>query len=89
MILIEKDNASKAKIATDYGETAIEKRALLANTKDKCKSFWRKITGSWNKSATRKAANEAIDAGNNLLEKVETTSKNEAEIIKKIKVVKQ
>lgn len=85
----EKDNASKAKIATDYGETAIDKGTPLANTKDKRKSFWRKLSGSWNKAATRKAGNDAIDAGNNLLEKVATTSKNEATIIKKTKAVKQ
>ena len=85
----EKDNASKAEIATDYGETAIEKGTPLANTKDKRKSFWRKLSGSWNKAATRKAGNDAIDAGNNLLEKVATTSKNEATIIKKTKAVKQ
>ena len=85
----EKDNASKAKIATDYGETAIEKGTPLANTKDKRKSFWRKLSGSWNKAATRKAGNDAIDAGSNLLEKVATTSKNEATIIKKTKAVKQ
>lgn len=84
-----KESLSKAEIATDYAETTIEKGTPLANMKDKRKSFWRKLSGSWNKAAQRKAGNDAIDAGNNLLEKVATASKNEATIIKKTKVVKQ
>ena len=75
-----KGHRSKAKIATDYGETAIEKGTPLSETKDKRKSFWRKVFGGWDKSAERKAGNDAIDAGNELLEQVATASDVEDKI---------
>lgn len=79
---------SKEKIATDYGETAVEKGQPLAETKDKRKSFWRKLTGSWDKSATREAGQKAVDSGNNLLEKVGISAEIDNEINKKTKVSK-
>ena len=80
---------SKAKIATDYGNTAIEKGTPLANTKDKRKSFWRKLSGSWNQAAKREAGNKAIEAGNDLLNQVETVKNSEKEITKKNKKYNQ
>ena len=80
---------SKADIATDYGNTAVEKGTPLANTKDKRKSFWRKLSGSWNKSAEREAGKKAVDAGNNLLDQVETVKASEKEITKKTKKYNQ
>lgn len=80
---------SKAEIATDYGNTAIEKGTPLANTKDKRKSFWRKLSGSWNQAAKREAGNKAIEAGNGLLNQVETVKNSEKEITKKTKKYNQ
>lgn len=80
---------SKANIATDYGNTAVEKGTPLANTKDKRKSFWRKLSGSWNKSAEREAGKKAVEAGNNLLDQVETVKASEKEITKKTKKYNQ
>ena len=80
---------SKADIATDYGNTAVEKGTPLANTKDKRKSFWRKLSGSWNKSAEREAGKKAVEAGNNLLDQVETVKASEKEITKKTKKYNQ
>ena len=80
---------SKADAATDYGNTAVEKGTPLANTKDKRKSFWRKLSGSWNKSAEREAGKKAVEAGNNLLDKVETVKASEKEITKKTKKYNQ
>ena len=80
---------SKADAATDYGNTAVEKGTPLANTKDKRKSFWRKLSGSWNKSAEREAGKKAVDAGNNLLDQVETVKASEKEITKKTKKYNQ
>lgn len=76
---------SKIKIATDYGETALEKGQPLAETEDLTKSFWRKLSGSWDKSGVRKAGNDLIDAGNNLLDKVSTTTNTNNLFTKKIK----
>lgn len=83
------NTTSKADIATDYGNTAVEKGTPLANTKDKRKSFWRKLSGSWNKSAEREAGKKAVDAGNNLLDQVETVKASEKEITKKTKKYNQ
>ena len=80
---------SKADAATDYGNTAVEKGTPLANTKDKRKSFWRKLSGSWNKSAEREAGKKAVEAGNNLLDQVETVKTSEKEITKKTKKYNQ
>lgn len=79
------NTASKANIATDYGNTAVEKGTPLANTKDKRKTVWRKLFGSWNKSAEREAGKKAVEAGNNLLDQVETVKVSEKEITKKTK----
>ena len=83
------NTTSKADIATDYGNTAVEKGTPLANTKDKRKSFWRKLSGSWNKSAEREAGKKAVEAGNNLLDQVETVKVSEKEITKKTKKYNQ
>lgn len=80
---------SKADVATDYGNTAVEKGTPLANTQDKRKSFWRKLSGSWDKSAEREAGKKAVDAGNNLLDQVETVKTSEKEITKKTKKYNQ
>lgn len=81
----EADRKSKSKIATDYGETALEKGQPLSETKDKRKSFWRKIFGGWNKQAERDAGNRLLEAGNGLLEQVSTSSNLDKEIAKKTK----
>lgn len=68
------ERISKAEIAKDYGETAIEKGKPLSETKDKRKSFWRKTFGGWNKSAEREAGKKLLEAGNNLLGQVDTSA---------------
>lgn len=83
-----KGTRSKEKIATDYGETAVEKGKPLSETKDKRKSFWRKLSGSWDQSAKREAGKLALEAGENLLEKVNTSVEISEEINKKSKVSK-
>ena len=75
-----KGHRSKAEIATDYGETAVEKGTPLAETQDKRKSFWRKTFGGWNQSAKREAGKAAVEAGNNLLEQVATATDIEDKI---------
>lgn len=81
----EADRKTKSEIATDYGETAIEKGQPLSETKDKRKSFWRKLSGSWNKQAERDAGKKLLEAGNNLLEQVNTSAEIDNEIAKKTK----
>lgn len=78
-----KSDLNKAEIATDYGETALEKGEPLANMQDKRKSFWRKAFGGWDKSQEREAGNKLMDAGNTLLEQVQTSSDIEKAISKK------
>lgn len=78
----KEDIAAKAK---DYGETAIEKGQPLSETKDKKKSFWRKLFGGWNKQAERDAGKKLLEAGNGLLEQVNTSSEIDNEIAKKTK----
>lgn len=80
-----KERTTKKMIARDFGNTAVEKGTPLANTKDKTKSFWRKTFGGWNKSATREAGKLAVNAGNNLLEQVDTAESIEKEIKVKTK----
>ena len=75
-----KGHRSKAEIATDYGNTAVEKGTPLSEMKDKRKSFWRKTFGGWNKSAEREAGKKAVESGNNLLEQVSTASDIEDKI---------
>lgn len=79
------DTVSKRTIARDYADTAIEKGTPMANTKDKRKSFWRKLSGSWDKSAIREAGKTAVNAGSNLLEYVEHSCDIEKEINSKTK----
>lgn len=79
------EHKSKAAIAKDYGETALEKGQPLSETKDKRKSFWRKAFGGWNKQAERDAGEKLLEAGNGLLEEVNTASKIDEEITKKTK----
>lgn len=79
-----KSDLNKADIATDYGQTALEKGEPLANMQDKRKSFWRKTFGGWNKAAEREAGKKLVDAGNTLLEQVQTSSDIEKEINKKV-----
>ncbi len=81
----ETERKSKAEIATDYGETALEKGQPLSETKDKRKSFWRKAFGGWNKQAERDAGNKLLEAGNGLLEQVSISSNLDKEIEKKTK----
>lgn len=81
----EADRRTKSEIATDYGETAIEKGQPLSETKDKGKSFWRKLSGSWNKQAERDAGKNLLESGNNLLEQVDTSAEIDNEITKKTK----
>lgn len=81
----EADRKAKSEIATNYGETAIEKGQPLSETKDKKKSFWRKVFGGWNKQAERDAGKKLVEAGNGLLEQVNTSSEIDNEIAKKTK----
>lgn len=81
----EADRKSKAKIATNYGETAVEKGQPLSETKDKKKTLWRRIAGSWNKQAERDAGKKLLEAGNGLLEQVQTSSDIDSKIAKKTK----
>lgn len=67
--------ATKLAVASDYAETAIDEGESLASTKDKRKSFWRKIFGGWDKSGTRNVGETLVSAGNNLDGKV--TSANQ------------
>lgn len=73
-------NADRAETAKDYANTTIEKGEPLANMQDKTKSFWRKLSGSWDKSKERAVGNEAIEAGNNLLTQVQTSSNIEKQV---------
>ena len=66
-------------------KSGAETRDDIANTKDKRKTVWRKLFGSWNKSAEREAGKKAVEAGNNLLDQVETVKASEKEITKKTK----
>ena len=79
------EHKSKKAIATNYGEVAIEKGEPLSETKDKTKSFWRKIFGGWDKSEEREAGKNLLQAGNDLLEKVNNASEINETILKKDK----
>ena len=78
------EHKTKAQIATDFGELAIEKGEPLTQVQDKRKSFWRKLFNTWDKSGTREFGQEMVDAGNNLLDKVAIAS----ESTEKIKALK-
>ena len=80
------DNASssadKAKTATKYANTTIEKGEPLSTMQDKRKSFWRKMFGGWDKSREREAGSKAVEAGNTLLDQVTTSNDLEKQIRK-------
>lgn len=67
------EHKTKAEIATDYGETSIEKGKSLTQVQDKKKSFWRRLFKTWDKSGTRNFGNKMIDVGEELLNKVKIT----------------
>ncbi len=81
----ETDRKAKSEIAKNYGETALEKGQPLSETKDKKKTFWRKLFGGWNKQAERDAGKKLLEAGNGLLEQVSTSSEIDNKIAKKTK----
>ncbi len=79
---LDSECRSKAKIATDYGKTAVEKGKPLAETEVKG-GFFRKLFGSTGKS--KKAAGEkAVSVGTNLLNKVKESSGIQDDIDKKL-----
>ena len=78
------EHKSKAEIATEFGDFAIEKGTELTQVKDKRKSFWRKLFNTWDKSGTRAFGQKLINAGEGLLEKVSYTDSTE-ERIKEVK----
>lgn len=63
------EHKSKMSIAKNYGEVTVEKATPLAEIKVKTKSFWRSIFGGTNESK-KEAGVKAVEAGNNLLNKV-------------------
>lgn len=78
---------SKADIARNYGEVTVEKGTPLAETKVKTKSFWRSIFGGTGRDK-KEAGDRAVEAGNNLLDKVNESAeidKNIEKIYKRIK----
>lgn len=75
------EQKTKATIATDYGETAIEQGEPLTQVKDKRKSFWRKLFGTWNKSKTREFGHKLVDTGTELLDKVDTSKNTSKKIL--------
>ena len=74
---------SKQAIALDYGETAVEKGEALSQTKNKRKSFWRKIFGGWNQQKKRDAGKKLLESGEALLERVSTSSDIDDKIMKR------
>ena len=66
------EHKTKTAIATDYGETTIEKGESLTQVQDKKKTFWRRLFKTWDKSGTRGFGEKMIDAGEELLDKVNT-----------------
>lgn len=75
-------SADKAKLATNYANTTIEKGEPLSTMQDKKKSFWRKMFGGWDKSREREAGKKAVEAGNTLLDQVTTANDLEKQIRK-------
>ncbi len=58
--------STQLSVAADYADTAVDKGKPLAETKNKRKSFWRKVFGGWDKSGTRKVGENLVKAGENL-----------------------
>jgi len=79
------ENRSKEKIATEYGETTVEKGTPLANTEVKG-GFFRKLFGSTGKHK-KEVGEKAVQVGNNLLSKVSESVQIQNEI--DIKINKQ
>ena len=77
---------SKEKIATEYGETTVEKGMPLARTKVKG-GFFRKLFGTTGKHK-KQVGEKAVLTGNNLLDKVAESSKAQEKIDTKIKTEK-
>lgn len=77
---------SKEKIATDYGETTVEKGTPLAETKVKG-GFFRKLFGTTGKHK-KEVGERAVKTGNELLDKVSDSSKIEEKIDKKVNAEK-
>lgn len=74
-LLKNDDNKRLIERGRDFGGVAVEKGQKLAETKDKRKSFWRKLFNTWDYSATRKVGEKLLEAGKNLLDKVKIASK--------------
>ena len=85
----EKANKHKSKqtIAKDYAETTIEKGTPLAETEVKTKSFWRCLFGGTGENK-KKAGDAALEAGNELLDKVCTSEEIDSKIENNIKQIK-
>lgn len=76
-----KTHESKVKVAEDYGKVTVEKGTPLAETKVKG-GFFRKLFGTTGKDK-KEAGERAVEAGNNLLDKVNTTKEIEKTIKKR------
>ena len=73
-----KTHESKIKVAEDYGNVTLEKGTPLAETKVKG-GFFRKLFGTTGKDK-KKAGEKAVEAGNNLLDKVNVSKDLEKNI---------
>lgn len=73
---------TKAVIATDYGETTVEKGTPLANTQVKG-GFFRKLLGTTGKGKKR-VGEKAVKTGNELLDKVKNSTNIQEDIDKTI-----
>ena len=80
----QKSNTSKD-TALDYAQTTIEKGEPLKQTKDKNKTFFRKLFHTWDKSQTRQIGEEAVSAGTNL-EDIVSLTENNNDIIRKFSI---
>lgn len=78
-----KKHESKVKVAEDYGKVTVEKGTPLAETKVKG-GFFRKLFGTTGKNK-KEAGENAVEAGNTLLDKVNDSKTVEKTIKKGIK----
>ena len=76
-------NKSKTAIAKNYGETTVEKGTPLAETKVS-HGFFKKLFGCTGKNK-KEAGEKAVEAGNNLLDKVDISNELDSDINKKYK----
>ena len=76
-----KAHESKVKVAEDYGKVTVEKGTPLAETKVKG-GFFRKLFGTTGKDK-KETGERAVEAGNDLLDKVNTTKEIEKTIKKR------